>query len=66
MASGRFQLAVSGSTTMLLDSQNGNVYIPVQVRDDAPLIWKLHVKGDVQRQDRVTRPLRTLPIEETP
>ena len=66
MAAGRFQLAVSGTTTMLLDSQNGNVYIPIQVKDDAPMIWKLHVRGDVQRRDRVVRPLRTLPIDETP
>jgi len=51
---------------MLLDSHNGNVYIPIQVKEDAPMIWKLYVKGDVQRRDRVARPLRTLPIEETP
>ena len=66
MAEGRFQLALSGTTAMLLDSQNGNVYIPIQVKEDAPMIWKLHVKGDVQRRDRVARPLRTLPIDETP
>lgn len=62
---GRFQMTASGTNTYLLDTENGNVYTPVQGKDDT-LIWKLHVKGDVLRRDRVTRPLRTLPIEETP
>jgi hypothetical protein len=62
---GRFQLAASGSNTYLLDTENGNVYTPVEGKD-GPLVWKLHVKGNVMRQDRVTRPLRTLTIEEAP
>lgn len=62
---GRFQLAVSGTNTFLLDSENGNVYTPVTGKGDQ-LVWKLHIKGDVVRRDRVTRPLRTLAYEETP
>jgi|GEM_PF-4497821 len=65
MAGGRYQLAVSGSNTYLLDSENGNVFVPVKGSGEQ-LIWKLHIKGDVIRRDRVTRPLRTLPIDETP
>ena len=61
---GRFQLAVSGSNTLLLDTENGNVYTPV-TKDDQ-LIWKLHIKGDVIQRDRITRALRTLPSAATP
>ena len=62
---GRFQLAVSGSNTMLVDTENGNVYCPV-THNNEQLIWKLHIKGDVLQQDRVTRPLRTLSSAATP
>lgn len=65
MSNGRFQIAVSGSTTLLLDTHNANVYIPVKGKDDL-LVWKLHIKGDALRRDRVSRPLRTMPIEEVP
>lgn len=61
---GRYQIAVSGTNLYLADTENGNVYVPVDGKET--LIWKLHVKGDVQRRDRVTRPLRTMPLEETP
>jgi hypothetical protein len=61
----RFQIAVSGSTTLLLDSENGNVYTPVKAKD-GQLIWTLHIRGDVLQRDRVVRPLRTLPSAATP
>ena len=62
---GRFQLAVSGSNTLLLDTENGNVYTPVVHRGEE-MIWKLHIRGDVLQKDRVTRALRTLPSSATP
>lgn len=61
---GRYQIAAAGSSLYLADTENGNVYVPVEGKD--AMVWKLHVKGDVQRKDRVTRPLRTLPLDETP
>ena len=61
---GRYQIAVSGTNVYLADTENGNVYVPVDGK--GTMIWKLHVKGDVQRRDRVTRPLRTIPLDETP
>ncbi len=62
---GRFQLAVSGTTTLLLDSETGNVYQPVK-RDDGSLVWGIHIRGDVMRRDKATQPLRTLPFEANP